>query len=228
MQTGTCEMLWDMFRQMLQQSNVIFNDVACCIGSTGMSLGFKHNTLFCFKMKVWTEDVQKPPQTGASSRCSKFTLNTCYIVPGNLPCHLIQLSTMWWPVDSSAALCTQVKKHPKHIAAGPMIQLQSRSLSFGSRYQAHSGTAVCLEYIVCYSRTTHSTYDQKRLWSSDQADCSSDLQHFFEAKTEAKWSPELLSCQSSIMAFTILHNTKLLILIRTLHSRLFNPEVHFI
>lgn len=88
----------------------------------------------------------------------------------------------------SGQLCCSLhssKKHPKHTAAGLMIQLQSRSLSSGSRYQVHSGTTVGLKYSVCFSQTTHSTDDQKQNSSnrvSDQAGCSSCLHHFFEAK----------------------------------------------
>lgn len=53
----------------------------------------------------------KTSQTGTSTIRFQFTLTTHLGLPGpssNLPCHLIQLTTiMWWSVDTSAPLFTQ-------------------------------------------------------------------------------------------------------------------------
>ncbi|XP_059902154.1 uncharacterized protein LOC132453327 [Gadus macrocephalus] len=55
----------------------------------------------------------KIPRTGASSRRSQFTRTTRLGLPGlsgNFPHSLIQLTTRWWSVDSSAPLFTRVSK----------------------------------------------------------------------------------------------------------------------
>lgn len=100
------------------------------------------------------------------------------------------------------------EKHPKHTAAGPVIQLQSRSLSFGSRYQVHSGTTVGLKYSVCFSQTAQSADEQKLNSSEFQIRQAVPPTSTTSLKPNdpTYQSCRLISCQSWHLQFYIVSN----------------------
>ena len=115
-------------------------------GSEHGPLGFHVLNLPGIQAKFFWRWELKTLRTGASTRCSQFTLTIRLGLPGlsgSLPRHLIQLTTRWWSVDNSAPLFTRVSKTCGRRSADTttksIIDLWPKVV----RYQVHLWATLC-------------------------------------------------------------------------------------